>query len=77
MVKNQKLIKKMIAPLEPIKKKSSTMSTDRIDTPVERSSNLKRHESPIVNMNHVFRDGSAMPNSRSVSPTVPEGNLVD
>ncbi len=68
----------MVAPLEPIRKEKSYNSVERNDSSITRSTSvLKRHESPIVNMNIVFRDGSAMPNSRSGSPSIADAYLVD
>lgn len=79
MAKNQKHLKKMVSTLEPIKRDCSAMSNvDRNETPVARSSiTFKKHETPKVNMNIVFRDGSAMPNTRSGSPSVADAYLVD
>jgi len=38
---------------------------------------MKRNETPIVNLNVVYRDGSAMPNTRAGSQSVTDSNLVD
>jgi hypothetical protein len=79
MAKNQKHFKKMVSTLEPIRRDVSAMSNiERNETPVALSSStFKKHETPKVNMNVVFRDGSAMPNTRSGSPSVADANLVD
>ncbi len=79
MAKNQKQFKKMVSTLEPIRRDAFAISNlDRNETPVAHSSStLKKHETPKVNMNLVFRDGSAIPNSRSGSPGVADANLVD
>jgi hypothetical protein len=51
----------MVAPLEPLKIEKSSTNLDNID---RSSGTLKKYESPTVNLGLVFRDGSAIPNTR-------------
>lgn len=69
----------MVSTLEPIKRDGSVMSNlESNEIPISHNSSaFKKHETPKVNMNIVFRDGSAMPNTRLGSPSVGDANLVD
>jgi len=63
-----------LVPLEPIQWEKSSSS---IEAAPDKGGSLRKHENPKVNLNIVFRDGSAMPNTRRGSPGANDANLVD